>query len=778
MPGSAHYSLSVRFAEEFLPSVRELTRAEQERVWNTVQSLQVSPTSPGLNLKKLNGSSAAGAVWSARASKELRILLRLSGPVAVLVHAGHHDATYRRAPRINSPQSAPVEHPSLVIDSPADVQPSKERHSKSVASELLPRATDRIGDEERPQALLWMWTNADLREALNSHQLTDVSDEQLEALVKATDTNAEDVLLGGWPGDASASIRADLLDVLVELSDIPPDEWREAQLTTAEEAAVRRFAEAITARGATAALSVELDAEAVQRLAAAPIEDWMIFLHPSQREIVEREFRGAARVRGSAGTGKTTVALHRAAWLARNPPQAEMFSDEPLPILFTTYIKSLVPVLESLYGRLPAAVPDAIEFTNIDHLAMRLCDEAGALRDPSPQQVANMFARAKREVIRVGTPLYELKCSDNYLSEEIRRVIVGRGVDNLETYLDIQRIGREVPFQRAVREQVWELHLAWRNMMDEKGLEHFEDRVRRARDHVRLLPEARYRSVIVDESQDLTQTGLELLVALVGRRVFGGHGAEPGLVLGADSLLIVGDGAQRVYPGGYTLLSAGVDVRGRGVTLGHNYRNTRQIIEAAMACTGEQVVADLEDAYDAETRFRRADAPRESDRDGVPPRLVIAADAANEHRYVVEEIARLRSSDALRLGDLGIFAATNEQVLKAIGALEQTGLGCLNLRDFRGKATDEVKVGTFDRAKGLEFKVVFLLGVSHGAWPFTASRGLSPAERTDAEALAASKLFIAMTRARDALYVVCSEKPHRLIDTGRDHFETVRFPAT
>ena len=86
-------------------------------------------------------------------------------------------------------------------------------------------------------------------------------------------------------------------------------------------------------------------------------------------------------------------------------------------------------------------------------------------------------------------------------------------------------------------------------------------------------------------------------------------------------------------------------------------------------------------------------------------------------------------------------------------------------------------MGTFDRAKGLEFKVVFLLGVSHGAWPFTAPNRLPPAERVDAEALATTKLFVAMTRARDALYVVCSEKPHSLINAGREHFETIRYPA-
>ncbi|WP_419554919.1 hypothetical protein [Candidatus Poriferisodalis sp.] len=108
-------------------------------------------------------------------------------------------------------------------------------------------------------------------------------------------------------------MRLSLLELLFELHDVHPDPWRRDQLTAAEQAAVEQFARDITERGAAAALSITLNADEVKRLAEAPIEDWMIFLHPSQRDIVERDFTGPARVSGSAGTGKTTVALHRAA---------------------------------------------------------------------------------------------------------------------------------------------------------------------------------------------------------------------------------------------------------------------------------------------------------------------------------------------------------------------------------------------------------------------------------------------------------------------------------
>ena len=781
---------SVRLSPDYSNSLHCLTRDEQHQVNSAVMRYLEDPALPGLSLKKLHRKSPAGQLWSMRASKDLRILLTLHGSVAYLVYVDHHDAAYNRAERIGSPPLASRTSASTdrAVSADEDGRPTPtRRHGRPRTSEGL--AVQATPPEAADQPLLWMWPVDELREYLDVHrrasaggnqddQFPAVSERQAAALADVTEADAEDMLLDCWPGDANAPTRAQLLDVLVELSEMTPEDWREAQLTADEAAAVERFARDITEKGAAAALSVELDAEELRQLASAPIEDWMLFLHPDQREIVERSFAGPARVSGSAGTGKTTVALHRAAWIARHRPEADMFGAEPLPILFTTYVKSLVPVLEALYERLPGSARDAVRFINIDLLAAQMCEEAGDLRKWNGVQNKNTFALAKKEIVRPGTPLHELGCSDGYLQEEIQRVIIGRGIDDLDSYLGIDRIGREMPFRPTVRKQVWELRVAWRDLMDAKGLEHFEDRMRRARDYARALAEPRYRAVIVDEAQDLTQTGLELICALVARRVPPAQGL-PRHELGPDSVLIAGDVAQRVYPGGYTLLAAGVDVRGRSHNLGRNYRNTRKIIEAAIACAGSFAVADLEAEQGRDPSPRRSDAARETETDGVPPRLVIAADKSAERRWVAAEIARLREANPedLALSDFGVFAASNEDVDAAVSVLSGSRLLTQNLKDS-ALGNGGVKVGTLDRAKGLEFKVVFLLGVSHGAWPFTARGVSSPAERADAEALAASKLFVGMTRARDALYVLCSEKPHSLIDGGRDHFETTRVPAT
>lgn len=57
--------------------------------------------------------------------------------------------------------------------------------------------------------------------------------------------------------------------------------------------------------------------EELERALDYPWEKWTIFLHPIQRKLVERVYNGPARVSGSAGTGKTIIALHRTVHLAR-----------------------------------------------------------------------------------------------------------------------------------------------------------------------------------------------------------------------------------------------------------------------------------------------------------------------------------------------------------------------------------------------------------------------------------------------------------------------------
>ena len=61
---------------------------------------------------------------------------------------------------------------------------------------------------------------------------------------------------------------------------------------------------------------VEIDDSLVEEIINGDLSKWQIFLHPSQRKLVEGEFKGSVKVTGGAGTGKTVVALHRLKFLS------------------------------------------------------------------------------------------------------------------------------------------------------------------------------------------------------------------------------------------------------------------------------------------------------------------------------------------------------------------------------------------------------------------------------------------------------------------------------
>ena len=653
--------------------------------------------------------------------------------MSVLLRAGHHDAIYDLANRFAF--VAPVAgRPGLIRLSHYAVEVGPPAEAGAPASSAAS-----VGDRE--PSILEHWSTSELAEA-------GFDPDAIELLRRAT----ADDLLDVWP-----DIDDEILSKTLELSEISPEEWRQQRFPD-DEMANERFRDAIVNRGALAGLSSVLSPDELQRLVSAPIEEWMIFLHPDQRPLVNREFNGPARVRGSAGTGKTVVALHRAAALARR------FAGESpsggAPVLFTTYVKHLPPVFESLYRRLPSASDGAVEFINIDKLARRVCVEAGFRPAVDQRTSDSTFAKAYEAIVKPGTPLGKARVTRGYLREEVVWVIKGRGIASLDEYLDMDRKGRRMPFRASMREQAWALREEWDRRLAEASVLDFPDVVMRARDLARRRSEAMFRSAIVDEAQDLTLVGLQLVHALVN----GPEGmGRP------DGLFIVDDGAQRIYPGGFTLAQAGVDVRGNSTVLAVNYRNTRQVIETAMACAGSQLVDDL-----LGYQYARGDAEAEASRKGARPFLVQAADFDDQVSFAAEQIKRLRGTGALSAGDVAVFAPSNRLVKEALAGFEAAGLCCQNLSEFTGGSNERVKVGTFHRSKGLEFKVVFLLDLSAGSFPFSLS-GQSEEERSEQRELQISSLFVAMTRARDGLYVLHSGEPSDVLYEALDFFEIVEL---
>ena len=168
----------------------------------------------------------------------------------------------------------------------------------------------------------------------------------------------------------------------------------------------------------------EIEDALLSSIMVKPVEEWMAFLHPDQAKLARRSFNGPSRIRGAAGTGKTVVGLHRAAYIARTRPGT---------VLVTTFVRTLPAVLSSLLQRMAPEVVDRIEFTGIHAFALRLLRERGVGTHLDRVESRLAFDRAWRSA-GLNTELARIDSNIDYWRDEILSVIKGRGLTRFEQY--------------------------------------------------------------------------------------------------------------------------------------------------------------------------------------------------------------------------------------------------------------------------------------------------------------------------------------------------------
>jgi superfamily I DNA/RNA helicase len=452
---------------------------------------------------------------------------------------------------------------------------------------------------------------------------------------------------------------------------------------------------------------------------SGPIERWMTFIRPDQHDLVFQRWSGPARVSGPAGTGKTVVALHRAAFLAQRADG---------PVLYTSFVRTLPAVAGTLFHQLAPTEVGRVHFVHLHAWAARLLAERG--QPIRPDSCDDCFREAWG---RSGRRLATIESREHYWREEIDYVIKGRGIASFDEYRTVERHGRRTPLPEEHRAAVWALYLEYERVRRERGKHDYADLILAALAELRRQPLARaYGSVIVDEVQDLTLAGVRLLHALVGDA--------------PDGLFLVGDGQQKVYPGGFKLADAGINVRGRSRVLKHNYRNGSRILERALQYLAGAAYEDIDDAEPDRGPVTT------SDRTGEVVD-VVRSTWARVDEELVAAIARLGDGPAHR-GSTAVLCAGTENVERYRTLLARSGVEAQPLADYDGHTTSAVKVGTYKRAKGLEFTHVFLPRYGVARRPDRAGNAHPPrvADRDWAEQRR-NEVFVAMTRARDTLWL-------------------------
>lgn len=453
--------------------------------------------------------------------------------------------------------------------------------------------------------------------------------------------------------------------------------------------------------------------------------DWRVFLHPTQQEAVEREFSGPARVSGAAGTGKTVVALHRALRMARE--------EEHNQVLLTTYSKTLAARMrDSMTNLASVEAPELqrVKILNLHQLAADIyAQHHGQRFKMSIQQDRDVLFR------EVLTALGTDEAGANACIAEWDNIVNEEGVTTWEQYRSISRAGRGTAMNVRQREHLWQVLEALTAKLAESGRMTPQQLCQEAR-RIVLETGTPYTHVIADEVQDFGPSELRLLVALAGP---------------TEQLFLTGDIGQRIYKGKTSFRSAGIELRGRTMQLTVNYRTTEQIRKFADAF----MPGRLQDADDEETRGSISLLK------GAHPDVIKCNVVEQEISKVTEWLQALLSRGH-KASDIGIFVRTRKLIdERALQVAARLKLNPYLISDEGPPKDRHISVGTMHNSKGLEFKIVVLMGVED---TFLPNKGALRRKNDDAERAAFTEqernlFYVACTRARERLLITSAGKP-------------------
>lgn len=483
---------------------------------------------------------------------------------------------------------------------------------------------------------------------------------------------------------------------------------------------------------------------------------WRTFLHPEQRTYAERNYNGAFRLSGGAGTGKTVVALHRARNLWRRNKRAR--------IVLTTFNRTLARQLEADLQTLEPDIAIAsapgepgIYIESVDKLASDVLGRADNLTPVTEAVLGNATSvsprrtdatKVWREVTKsVETELDSRLTTPTFLDNEYTAVVLANKVTTVAEYAKVARAGRGVRLNRPQRIAVWKLMEAFRRHSRMDGTVSFPEVLALAAEHLRQRATEGEPfvadHVIIDEAQDLHATHWAMLRALVAE--------------GPNDLFIAEDSHQRIFGQPVVLGRLGVKIVGRSRRLTLNYRTTAENLRFAVDILSGGDYQDLEESDETTHGYRSA-------RTGPEPVLVECNSLAEELDRV-SELVRGWLDDDVEPSSIAILTRGRNERSQFVRALGERGIDA-RILDENPAGPGHVQVLTMHRAKGMEFAKVILAGVDDAHVPAKSVLNDAPEEeRGEAELRERSLLYVAASRARDQLVVTWSGRASTLLRT-------------
>lgn len=683
--------VKVAISSDFLTAFARLPRQVQGKVTEFVNKFRNDPLSPGINYEKLN-AGIDKKIYSVRIDDTYRgiVVRQQETGVYLLLWVDHHDEAYQWAARKRcdvNPKTGAIQV--------YDVQTIVEKVPALQQVRLFASAKDddllKLGVPEMQLDLVRSFVNKDDFYKAESAMPHDAY-EHLSWLAE------------GFPMD-------EVLELIAE---------EQSSGTSGD-----NLAAALDVPTTLKSFVIVEGEDELRRIMAEPLEKWRVFLHPTQRKIVQKEYSGAARVLGGAGTGKTVVAMHRAKHLASNCTGQQR-------ILMTTFTANLAAdIKENLRKICTLEELRKIDVIHLDAWVNQFLRESGFTAQIGYDDVINPLW--EKAILLANN---DLPFETSFYVEEWNRIVIAQEALSLEKYVKATRNGRGTRLDRKKRMQVWQVFENYQNLMKENQIRDINTAMYES---TKLLQSsgknARYVSVIIDEGQDFSDNAYRLIRALAGDE-------HP------NDIFIVGDSHQRIYRNHPTLSRCGINVRGRSSILKINYRTTEEIRKHAFALLNGISFDDLDEEFDLGDKCQ-------SLTHGEKPVIENFNNANEEFDYLLAEVKKLRDSGVL-LTEICVVARTKNLVDDYIALFTKAGLRAYAIK--RNKVDDRnfdgLRVATMHRVKGLEFKYVFIAAVNNRIIPLP-----SAINKTDSvseiESITSEKclLYVAMTRAQKGVYL-------------------------
>lgn len=669
-------------ADTFTASFDRLSGQDQKAVKASVFDLQMDTSmgrgGNGLQLHRIDKSKDPN-FWSARVNRDVRLIVHKTGESMLVAYVDHHDGAYAWAERRRI-----------------------EAHPRTGAVQIV-EVRERVEEVAPPETFDFVMPAA----------ATPAAPPQLFASLRD-----EALLSIGVPTDWLADVRAATEEGFFALAEHLPGEASEALLeyaaTGALPAPAPATADPFAHPDALRRIRPIADQDELEQALAFPWEKWGVFLHPSQRALTDRGFAGPARVAGSAGTGKTIVAIHRAVRLAREHPDARILLasfSQPLADAMAKKLLVLAPETGGIVPRITTA-----SFRGIAEQMYQL--EHGV----RPRIAADAVLRERLAEAARGARLKGF--SDRFLLSEWTNVVDAWGITSFDAYATVQRMGRKSRLGPNQRERLWPVFDAVRAALAAERYTTWAQVFTGLAAALATRPRKPFGHILIDEAQDLAPAALRFFAALAPA--------------GPDALFLAGDMGQRIFQHPYSWASLGVDVRGRSHALKVCYRTSQQIRQAA----DHLLPATLRDVDGVEDERRGV----VSVFDGPAPAVRTFATAAEEAEAVGAAIGEWLTQ-GVSAGEIGVFVRTTALVARARAAL----------RDVAG--ADAVTTAPMHLAKGLEFRAVVVMACDQGVLPLD--------ERV-ADAADEAELDEIYETERRLLYVACTRAREHLLLTGID----------